>query len=67
MSEVPTIPKHLSQIAQASFETAVEHLNSRKERPKKTLEEMRGLDDMKEWLQLLGHSVSPLVLHLMLA
>ncbi|KAI9736733.1 MAG: hypothetical protein M1834_000937 [Cirrosporium novae-zelandiae] len=39
-----------------SYKRALGLLNSRKARPKPRLEDMRGSDDMTEWLQLLGYS-----------
>ncbi|KAM5480622.1 putative tetrahydrofolate synthase [Microsporum canis] len=42
------------------YEEAVRCLNSRRARAKPKLDDMRGSDDMVEWLQLLGHTVEDL-------
>ncbi|RDL31543.1 uncharacterized protein BP5553_09752 [Venustampulla echinocandica] len=39
-----------------SYDEAIRCLNSRKASPKPNLDDMRGSDDMVEWLELLGHS-----------
>ncbi|CZS92453.1 related to folylpolyglutamate synthetase [Rhynchosporium agropyri] len=43
-----------------SYEEAIRCLNSRKALPKPNLDDMRGSDDMIEWLELLGHPVEAL-------
>ncbi|KAH6670181.1 folylpolyglutamate synthase [Halenospora varia] len=43
-----------------SYEEAIRCLNSRKASPKTNLDDMRGSDDMVEWLELLGHSAEDL-------
>ena len=39
------------------MQSAIQCLNSRKARAKSSLDDMRGSDDMTEWLKLVGHSV----------
>ncbi|KAL2808628.1 Mur ligase [Aspergillus granulosus] len=39
-----------------SYENALKCLHSRKAQPRATLDEMRGLDDMSKWIELLGYS-----------
>ena len=44
------------------IQKAIGLLNSRKARAKSTLDDMRGSDDMAEWLKLLGYSVQASIL-----